>query len=94
MTHGLTYLKDVDNIYVINEGRISESGTYKQLLERKGAFADILMTYLSEKVAEEEEVDGEELVTHHSAINDTSQTSVNDTLQSNHRGPVCVCMLS
>lgn len=57
MTHGLSYLKSVDQIYVLANGQITERGTYQQLLQQKGAFAEILMTYLKEKVEHEEEED-------------------------------------
>uniref|UniRef100_T1JBH2 Uncharacterized protein n=1 Tax=Strigamia maritima TaxID=126957 RepID=T1JBH2_STRMM len=48
VTHGITYLPQVDTIVVLDGGSISEVGSYKELLEKKGAFADFLMTYLSE----------------------------------------------
>lgn len=50
----------VDMIYVMTDGRITESGTYKELLQRKGSFADILVTYLKEK-SEEEDTEDERL---------------------------------
>ena len=46
----------MDNILVVVDGRISEHGTYKDLLMKGGAFADFLKVYL----AELEESDGEE----------------------------------
>jgi len=36
VTHGITYLPKTDFIVVIKNGRISEQGTYQQLLEQKG----------------------------------------------------------
>ncbi len=57
VTHGMTYLPQVDNIIVIKEGAISEVGSYKELLERKGAFAEILVQYISEHQEEVEEED-------------------------------------
>ncbi|XP_011636992.1 multidrug resistance-associated protein 1 isoform X1 [Pogonomyrmex barbatus] len=48
VTHGITYLPEVDNIIVLKDGEITESGTYKQLLEKKGAFADFLVQHLQE----------------------------------------------
>ncbi|XP_020285956.1 multidrug resistance-associated protein 1 isoform X1 [Pseudomyrmex gracilis] len=48
VTHGITYLPEVDNIIVLKEGEITEIGTYKQLLEKKGAFADFLVQHLQE----------------------------------------------
>ena len=47
VTHGLTYLPCTDKIIVMKDGNISETGTYKQLLDKKGDFADFLVQYLS-----------------------------------------------
>ena len=35
VTHGITYLHQMDNIVVMKDGRISEVGTYKDLLAKK-----------------------------------------------------------
>lgn len=48
VTHGITYLREVDNIIVLKNGEISESGTFKELLSRKGAFAEFLLQHLQE----------------------------------------------
>lgn len=48
VTHGITYLPEVDHIIVLKDGEVSEFGTYKQLLEKKGAFADFLLQHLNE----------------------------------------------
>ena len=58
VTHGVSYLPQVDNIIVMKEGRITESGSYRELLDRKGEFADFLIQYLSEK-KETKEMDPE-----------------------------------
>lgn len=50
VTHGITYLPEVDNIIVLKDGEISESGTYKELLDKKGAFADFLVQHLQEGI--------------------------------------------
>ena len=42
MTHGITYLPRADQIVVMRDGRISEVGTFKQLLNRNGDFADFI----------------------------------------------------
>ena len=49
VTHGLTYLPETDKIIVMKEGKISETGTYSELLDKKGDFADFLIQYLSEE---------------------------------------------
>jgi ATP-binding cassette, subfamily C (CFTR/MRP), member 1 len=48
VTHGITYLPQCDNIYVMKDGEISESGSYHKLLEMKGAFAEFLVQHLQE----------------------------------------------
>ncbi|XKL66874.1 hypothetical protein PGB90_010294 [Kerria lacca] len=61
VTHSVTYLSQVDFIVVLKNGCISESGTFKELLERKGDFADFLLTYLKENVDEPDEEDLDKL---------------------------------
>ncbi|KAG8270623.1 Canalicular multispecific organic anion transporter 1 [Homalodisca vitripennis] len=56
VTHAITYLPEVDLIVVLKEGQVTESGTYKELLAQKGAFADFLVQYLQE-AGEEDQVD-------------------------------------
>ncbi|XP_030238826.1 multidrug resistance-associated protein 1 isoform X11 [Drosophila navojoa] len=57
VTHGITFLPQADNIYVMKMGEITESGTYSELLRNRGAFADFLMQHLQEGEAEAEEID-------------------------------------
>lgn len=57
VTHGITYLKDVDNIYVVKYGEISESGTLQELINKKGDFAEFLIQHLQEVNEEEEDLD-------------------------------------
>lgn len=42
VTHGISFLPQMDRILVMVDGKISESGTYKELLEQKGAFSEFL----------------------------------------------------
>lgn len=53
VTHGVTYLPQMDNIVVLKDGEISEFGTYTELMEKRGAFAEFLVQYLSEEDSEE-----------------------------------------
>ncbi|XP_059617015.1 multidrug resistance-associated protein 1 isoform X2 [Phlebotomus argentipes] len=55
VTHGITYLPDVDYIYVLKDGEISEAGAYQELLNKKGAFAEFLIQHLQENTSEESE---------------------------------------
>lgn len=57
VTHGITYLPEVDNIFVLKEGEISEQGTYKELLDKKGAFAEFLIQHLTEVNEEVEDLE-------------------------------------
>ena len=56
VTHGISFLPQLDQIIVMADGQISEVGTYRELLSRKGAFAEFLYNYL-EKKSDAEEVD-------------------------------------
>ncbi|KAM6155275.1 multidrug resistance-associated protein 1 isoform 1-T1 [Rhynchocyon petersi] len=47
VTHGISYLPQVDIIIVMSGGKISEMGSYQELLARDGAFAEFLRTYTS-----------------------------------------------
>ena len=53
VTHGVSYLPQMDNILVMKDGAITENGSYSELLAQKGAFAEFLVQYLSEKKEEE-----------------------------------------
>lgn len=48
VTHGVTYLPQTDQIIVIKDCKVSESGTYRELLDRKGAFAEFLLHHINE----------------------------------------------
>ncbi|XP_055643285.1 multidrug resistance-associated protein 1 isoform X8 [Toxorhynchites rutilus septentrionalis] len=57
VTHGITYLSHCNNIFVMKDGEISESGSYQQLMDKKGAFAEFLIQHLQEVNEEEEDID-------------------------------------
>ncbi|XP_036164279.1 multidrug resistance-associated protein 1 [Myotis myotis] len=57
VTHGISYLPQVDVIIVMTGGKISEMGSYQELLARDGAFAEFLRTYSS---AEQEQTEQDE----------------------------------
>ncbi|KAK4875040.1 hypothetical protein RN001_011462 [Aquatica leii] len=57
VTHGITYLSMVDKIIVLKDGSVSEIGTYKELLDRKGAFSEFIIQHLHE-VEEESQLSG------------------------------------
>ena len=45
VTHGLMHLPQCDVIVVMDGGRIVEQGSYSELSENDGVFADFLRTY-------------------------------------------------
>ncbi|CAL1291845.1 unnamed protein product [Larinioides sclopetarius] len=56
VTHRISVLPEVDTIIVLQEGKVSEMGSYKELLAKKGAFADFLIQFLQEAVSDTEEI--------------------------------------
>lgn len=58
MTHGISFLPQVDNIMVLVEGRVSEMGSYQELLNQNGAFAEFLRNYSLEDIIEEDMATG------------------------------------
>nr|XP_035971378.1 multidrug resistance-associated protein 1 isoform X2 [Halichoerus grypus] len=58
VTHGISYLPQVDVIIVMTGGKISEMGSYQELLARDGAFAEFLRTYASTEQERAEQDDG------------------------------------
>ncbi|CAL4058622.1 unnamed protein product, partial [Meganyctiphanes norvegica] len=59
VTHGLTYLPQMDHIIVIKEGQVSEQGSYQTLLEDKGDFQEFLLQFLAEQGDQDESDLGE-----------------------------------
>ena len=55
MTHNVQVLKKVDYIVVLKEGKISEQGTYQQLIDNEGHFSNFLLQYMIEECQKEEE---------------------------------------
>ena len=55
VTHGIVYLPQCDYIVVMSDGTISEIGTYSELVENEGPFAQFLSTYQSTQQDEEKD---------------------------------------
>lgn len=55
VTHGIIFLPEVDNIYVMKGGEVSESGTYSELLSKKGSFAEFLIQHIQETATDDAE---------------------------------------
>lgn len=47
VTHTVNILPQVDNIVFLVDGMISETGSYQELLQRNGAFAEFLRSHVS-----------------------------------------------
>uniref|UniRef100_A0A4W6BTC4 ATP-binding cassette, sub-family C (CFTR/MRP), member 3 n=1 Tax=Lates calcarifer TaxID=8187 RepID=A0A4W6BTC4_LATCA len=61
VTHGISFLPQVDNIMVMVDGRVSEMGSHQELLKQNGAFAEFLRNYALEDIVEEDKAIDEEL---------------------------------
>uniref|UniRef100_A0A671QUB8 Canalicular multispecific organic anion transporter 2-like n=1 Tax=Sinocyclocheilus anshuiensis TaxID=1608454 RepID=A0A671QUB8_9TELE len=59
VTHGISFLPQVDNILVMVDGRVSEMGSYQDLLKQNGAFAEFLRNYSLEDIIEDDEEEEE-----------------------------------
>ncbi|XP_077085851.1 ATP-binding cassette sub-family C member 3 isoform X1 [Siphateles boraxobius] len=55
VTHGISFLPQVDNILVLVDGGVSEAGSYQELLQQNGAFAEFLRNYSLEDIIEEQD---------------------------------------
>uniref|UniRef100_A0A6I8NPA0 ATP binding cassette subfamily C member 3 n=1 Tax=Ornithorhynchus anatinus TaxID=9258 RepID=A0A6I8NPA0_ORNAN len=56
VTHGVSFLPQVDHIIVLVDGRVSESGSYHALLQQDGAFAEFLRSHAPNDPVKEDEV--------------------------------------
>ncbi|XP_063816842.1 ATP-binding cassette sub-family C member 3 isoform X2 [Pseudophryne corroboree] len=56
VTHGISFLPQVDHIVVFVDGKVSEMGSYQELLKQNGAFAEFLRNYAFDDNVEEEEL--------------------------------------
>ena len=59
VTHSAKYLPQMDRIFVLKDGKISEQGNYQDLLSAGGAFADFLVQYLTEASDQDADEDSE-----------------------------------
>jgi ABC-type Fe3+/spermidine/putrescine transport system ATPase subunit len=70
VTNSLSVLPYSDQIIVLKEGKISEMGTYRELLARKQHFAELIEQYSSNNKSEVEDEDGERKRAESKATND------------------------
>lgn len=59
VTHQLQYLKYADKVYVMNEGKIAESGTFEKLIESEGLLKKMIGEHMI--VSEVEDIKHEQL---------------------------------
>ena len=50
VTHGISFLSKVDKIMVLKDGQVSEVGSFTELMNHNGAFAEFLKNYLTEEI--------------------------------------------
>ncbi|XP_063443601.1 multidrug resistance-associated protein 1-like isoform X2 [Mytilus trossulus] len=55
VTHGLNYIRKVDIIITIVDGRIGEIGSFDELTEHDGSFAGFMKNYLAEELSSDDE---------------------------------------
>ncbi|XP_053408516.1 multidrug resistance-associated protein 1-like isoform X2 [Mercenaria mercenaria] len=55
VTHGVHWLPMVDTIVVMVDGRVSELGSYEELMSHDGAFAQFLKVYLTQEDNDDED---------------------------------------
>ncbi|XP_053376881.1 multidrug resistance-associated protein 1-like [Mercenaria mercenaria] len=93
VTHGITWLPRVDKIFVIEHGEISETGTYEQLMENKGAFAEFIQKYKQEENNSDDEEDTVDVVrSSEVSVNEgTDAELINDLLEAADKGTPISC---
>ncbi|GMK55176.1 hypothetical protein CspeluHIS016_0202320 [Cutaneotrichosporon spelunceum] len=62
VTHALHLLPHVDNIVMLDNGRVCETGTYQELKDAGGPFARLVREFGSEDVEEKDAADEEEAI--------------------------------
>nr|XP_014351311.1 PREDICTED: canalicular multispecific organic anion transporter 2 [Latimeria chalumnae] len=60
VTHGISFLPQVNQIVVLVDGKVTEMGSYQDLLKQNGAFAEFLRNYAPDEDIEEDEPTEEE----------------------------------
>ncbi|CAG0894697.1 unnamed protein product, partial [Darwinula stevensoni] len=55
VTHGISHLPQMDLIIMMKDGKIVETGTYRKLVQGKGAFSNFVLQFLSEEEGDDSE---------------------------------------
>ncbi|XP_012944065.1 multidrug resistance-associated protein 1 [Aplysia californica] len=93
VTHGVHWLPQVDRIVVLTDGRISEIGSYEELMSHDGAFAQFLRMYLATEESDDEDEKDPEIAAIKarmmervdSVTSDTGATSGDERVRSSKR---------
>jgi ABC-type multidrug transport system fused ATPase/permease subunit len=56
VTHQLQYMSKVDQIIVISNGKVTEKGTYEQLMNDNGEFAKLIVNHVHDKEENEQHI--------------------------------------
>ncbi|XP_067675325.1 multidrug resistance-associated protein 1-like isoform X2 [Haliotis asinina] len=56
VTHNVRYLPDVENVIVLAEGTVAQTGIFHDLLRSEGAFTQVLKSYLTEYEESREDI--------------------------------------
>ena len=81
VTNSVAFLNQVDKIVVLKEGRITEQGTYRELLKRGGEFTDYLVEHVQQNASREGSIFGDsesELEELKAELDDSSERSFVD----------------
>ncbi|KAK7499875.1 hypothetical protein BaRGS_00008966 [Batillaria attramentaria] len=82
VTHGVHWLPMVDEIIVMSDGAISETGSYDQLMSHNGPFAQFLKLYLQLSEDSDNEEEDPEISTMINKIREDVETATSDAATS------------
>ncbi|KAG8337592.1 Canalicular multispecific organic anion transporter 1 [Homalodisca vitripennis] len=93
VTHAVTFLPQVDVIVVMKAGEISEIGTFKELMGKKGEFSEFLIQHITDTGEQELNTEMEELLSENEELMQQIQRRMSITgsmrsTSSSHRNSV------
>lgn len=60
VTHQLSHVRDVDHVILMNDGEISEQGSYNELMEKNGELARLMKSYVGDENKKNEKAEVKE----------------------------------
>ena len=83
VTNNLNILPKVDKIIVLKEGKISESGTYNQLMDNKGAFYELVSEFSKNQAEQRKDQESVEQIMRRDSVisNNSVRLSLTDKSQ-------------